>query len=87
MYFPLDYRLSRCIPYRRGEIVGGNDICFIGKHIVLLKNHQFAYYIRQRYSDDKRFIICKNKDAFIGETQYELFYDNKTPYEIRQMKH
>ena len=64
-----------------------NDICFIGKHIVLLKNHQFAYYIRQRYSDDKRFIICKNKDAFIGETQYELFYDNKTPYEIRQMKH
>lgn len=86
MYFPLDYRLSRYIPYRRDEIVGGNDICFIGKHIVLLKNHPSAYYIRQRYSDDKRFIICENQNAFIGETKYELFYDNRNPYEINPMK-
>ena len=83
MYFPFNYRLNARRPFRRGEIIGGDDICFIGKHIVVLKGHSSVYYIRRRYTDGKRFVVSKTKQESIAETLYDLYYDGKNPAEIK----
>ena len=59
LYFPFDPRLSGRTPYRRGEIVGGEDICFLGSHIVVLKDNPSVFYIRKRYCDGKRFVLTQ----------------------------
>ena len=83
MYFPFHYRLNARRPFRRGEIIGGDDICFIGKHIVVLKGDSSVYYIRRRYTDGKRFVVSKTKQESISETLYDLYYDGKNPAEIK----
>ncbi len=83
MYFPFNYRLNARRPFRRGEIIGGDDICFIGKHIVVLKGNSSVYYIRRRYTDGKRFVVSKTKQENIAETLYDLYYDGKNPAEIK----
>ena len=83
MYFPFHYRLNARRPFRRGEIIGGDDICFIGKHIVVLKGYSSVYYIRRRYTDGKRFVVSKTKQESISETLYDLYYDGKNPAEIK----
>ena len=83
MYFPFNYRLNARRPFRRGEIIGGNDICFIGKYIVVLKGNSSVYYIRRRYTDGKRFVVSKTKQESISETLYDLYYDGKNPAEIK----
>ena len=83
MYFPFHYRLNARRPFRRGEIIGGDDICFIGKHIVVLKGDSSVYYIRRRYTDGKRFVVSKTKQESISETLYNLYYDGKNPAEIK----
>ena len=83
MYFPFHYRLNARRPFRRGEIIGGDDICFIGKHIVVLKGDSSVYYIRRRYTDGKRFVVSKTKQEGISETLYDLYYDGKNPAEIK----
>ena len=83
MYFPFNYRLNARRPFRRGEIIGGDDICFIGKYIVVLKGNSSVYYIRRRYTDGKRFVVSKTKQESISETLYDLYYDGKNPAEIK----
>ena len=83
MYFPFDCRLSTYKPLRRGEIIGGEDICFIDNYIILLKNNPSIFYIRRRYSDGKRFIVSKDKKEHTAETLYDLYYDGKNPVEIK----
>ena len=83
MYFPFHYRLNARRPFRHGEIIGGDDICFIGKHIVVLKGDSSVYYIRRRYTDGKRFVVSKTKQESISETLYDLYYDGKNPAEIK----
>lgn len=83
MYFPFNYRLNARRPFRRGEIIGGDDICFIGKYIVVLKGNSSVYYIRRRYTDGKRFVVSKTKQESIAETLYDLYYDGKNPAEIK----
>ena len=83
MYFPFHYRLNARRPFRRGEIIGGDDICFIGKHIVVLKGDSSVYYIRRRYTDGKRFVVSKTMQESISETLYDLYYDGKNPAEIK----
>ena len=83
MYFPFNYRFNASRPFRRGEIIGGDDICFIGKHIVTLKGNSSVYYIRRRYIDGKRFVVGKTKQESISETLYDLYYDGKNPAEIK----
>ena len=83
MYFPFHYRLNARRPFRRGEIIGGDDICFIGKHIVVLKGDSSVYYIRRRYTDGKRFVVSKTKQESISETLYDLYYDGKNPAVIK----
>ena len=83
MYFPFNYRLNARRPFRRGEIIGGDDICFIGKYIVVLKGNSSVYYIRRRYTDGKRFVVSKTKQVSISETLYDLYYDGKNPAEIK----
>ena len=83
MYFPFHYRLNARRPFRRGEIIGGDDICFIGKHIVVLEGDSSVYYIRRRYTDGKRFVVSKTKQESISETLYDLYYDGKNPAEIK----
>ena len=83
MYFPFNYRLNARRPFRRGEIIGGDDICFIGKNIVVLKGNSSVYYIRRRYTDGKRFVVSKTKQESISETLYDLYYDGKNPAEIK----
>ena len=82
MYFPFNYRLNSHRPFRRGEITGGEDICFIGKNIVVLKDHTSIYYIRRRYTDGKRFIVSTNKHESATDTLYNLYYDGKNPVEL-----
>ena len=83
MYFPFNYRLNARRPFRRDEIIGGNDICFIGKHIVIQKGDPSLYYIRRRYTDGKRFVVSKRKEGSMMETLYNLYYDGKSPVEIK----
>lgn len=84
LHFPFDYRLSGSIPYRRGEIAGGEDVCFIGKNMIVLKDSSSIFYIRQRYSDGKRFIVSKNGEEGVADILYDLYYDGKNPVEIQQ---
>lgn len=86
LHFPFDYRLSGSIPYRRGEIAGGEDVCFIGKNMIVLKDSSSIFYIRQRYSDGKRFIVSKNREEGVAGILYDLYYDGKNPVEIQQRK-
>ena len=86
LHFPFDYRLSGSIPYRRGEIAGGEDVCFIGKNMIVLKDSSSIFYIRQRYSDGKRFIVSKNREEGVADILYDLYYDGKNPVEIQQRK-
>ena len=83
MYFPFNYRLNARRPFRSGEIIGGENICFIGKYIVVLKDDPSVYYIRHRYTDGKRFVVSKRKQESINETLYDLYYDGKNPAEIK----
>ena len=84
MYFPFDSRVSGRMPYRRGEIVAGNGICFIGKDIVLLDGLPSAYYIRRRCGDGKRFVVGTSLNAKEREILYVLYYDGKNPAVIKQ---
>lgn len=86
MYFPFNYRLNARRPLRRGEIIGGDDICFLGKYIVVLKGDPSIYYIRRRYTDGKRFVVSKRKHESITETLYDLYYDGKNPARISAFK-
>lgn len=84
MYFPFDNRVSGRMPYRRGEIVAGNGICFIGKDVVLLDGLPSAYYIRRRCGDGKRFVVGTSRNAKDREILYVLYYDGKNPAVIKQ---
>ena len=77
LYFPFDPRLSGRTPYRRGEIVGGEDICFLGSHIVVLKDNPSVFYIRKRYSDGKRFVLSTSQTSRPNETLYDLYYNGR----------
>ena len=77
LYFPFDPRLSGLTPYRRGEIVGGEDICFLGSHIVVLKDNPSAFYIRKRYSDGKRFVLSTSQTSRPNEPLYDLYYNGR----------
>ena len=83
MYFPFNYRLNARRPFRSGEIIGGENVCFLGKQIVVLKGDSSIYYIRRRYTDGKRFVVSKRKQESITETLYDMYYDGKTPAEIK----
>ena len=77
LYFPFDPRLNGRTPYRRGEIVGGEDICFLGCHIVVLKDYPSAFYIRKRYSDGKRFVLSTSQTSRPNEPLYDLYYNGR----------
>ena len=77
LYFPFDPRLSGRTPYRRGEIVGGEDICFLGSHIVVLKDNPSVFYIRKRYSDGKRFVLSTSQTSRPNELLYDLYYNGR----------
>ena len=77
LYFPFDPRLSGRTPYRRGEFVGGEDICFLGSHIVVLKDNPSAFYIRKRYSDGKRFVLSTSQTSRPNEPLYDLYYNGR----------
>ena len=77
LYFPFDPRLSGRTPYRRGEIVGGEDICFLGSHIVVLKDNPSVFYIRKRYSDGKRFVLSTSQTSRPNEPLYDLYYNGR----------
>ena len=77
LYFPFDPRLSGRTPYRRGEIVGGEEICFLGSHIVVLKDNPSAFYIRKRYSDGKRFVLSTSQTSRPNEPLYDLYYNGR----------
>ena len=77
LYFPFDPRLTGRTPYRRGEIVGGEDICFLGSHIVVLKDNPSVFYIRKRYSDGKRFVLSTSQTSRPNEPLYDLYYNGR----------
>ena len=77
LYFPFDPRLNGRTPYRRGEIVGGEDICFLGSHIVVLKDNPSVFYIRKRYSDGKRFVLSTSQTSRPNEPLYDLYYNGR----------
>ena len=77
LYFPFDPRLSGRTPYRRGEIAGGEDICFLGSHIVVLKDNPSVFYIRRRYSDGKRFVLSTSQTSRPNEPLYDLYYNGR----------
>uniref|UniRef100_UPI004029FA04 hypothetical protein n=1 Tax=Prevotella sp. TaxID=59823 RepID=UPI004029FA04 len=77
LFFPFDPRLSGRTPYRRGEIVGGEDICFLGSHIVVLKDNPSVFYIRKRYSDGKRFVLSTSQTSRPNEPLYDLYYNGR----------
>lgn len=77
LYFPFDPRLSGRTPYRRGEIVGDEDICFLGCHIVVLKDNPSVFYIRKRYSDGKRFVLSTSQTSRPNEPLYDLYYNGR----------
>ena len=77
LYFPFDPRLSGRTPYRRGEIVGGEDICFLGRSIVVLKDESSVFYIRKRYSDGKRFVLSTSQTSRPNEPLYDLYYNGR----------
>ena len=77
LYFPFDPRLSGRTPYRRGDIVGGEDICFLGSHIVVLKDNPSVFYIRKRYSDGKRFVLSTSQTSRPNEPLYDLYYNGR----------
>ena len=77
LYFPFDPRLSGRTPYRRGEIVGGEDICFLGSHIVVQKDNPSVFYIRKRYSDGKRFVLSTSQTSRPNEPLYDLYYNGR----------
>ena len=77
LYFPFDPRLSGRTPYRRGEIVSSEEICFLGSHIVVLKDNPSAFYIRKRYSDGKRFVLSTSQTSRPNEPLYDLYYNGR----------
>ena len=77
LYFPFDPRLSGRTPYRRGEIVSSEEICFLGSHIVVLKDNPSAFYIRKRYSDGKRFVLSTSQTSCPNEPLYDLYYNGR----------
>lgn len=78
LYLPFDYRLPGITPYRRGEIVGGNGICFVGKHLVVLEGHTEAYEVKHCYADGKRFVVSR-----VGHNDtLDLYYDGKGEPEL-----
>lgn len=78
LYLPFDYRLPGITPYRRGEIVGGNGICFVGKHLVVLEGHTAAYEVKHCYADGKRFVVSR-----VGHNDtIDLYYDGKGEPEL-----
>ncbi len=77
LYFPFDPRLSGRTPYRRGKIVGSEDICFLGSHIVVLKDNPSVFYIRKRYSDGKRFVLSTSQTSRPNEPLYDLYYNGR----------
>ena len=77
LYFPFDPRLNGRTPYRRGELVGDEDICFLGSHIVVLKDNPSAFYIRKRYSDGKRFVLSTSQTSRPNEPLYDLYYNGR----------
>ena len=77
LYFPFDPRLSGRTPNRRGEIVGGEEICFLGSHIVVLKDNPSVFYIRKRYSDGKRFVLSTSQTSRPNEPLYDLYYNGR----------
>ena len=77
LYFPFDPRLNGRTPYRRGEIVGGEDICFLGRSIVVLKDESSVFYIRKRYSDGKRFVLSTSQTSRPNEPLYVLYYNGR----------
>ena len=84
LYFPFDPRLSGRTPYRRGEIVGGEEICFVGDSLVLLRDHAAVYYIRQRYSDGCRFIVSERRQERAFDATYDLYYDGRGPVVLQR---
>ena len=84
LYFPFDPRLSGRTPYRRGEIVGGEEICFVGDSLVLLRDHAAVYYIRQRYSDGSRFIVSERRQERAFDATYDLYYDGRGPVVLQR---
>ena len=78
LYLPFDYRLPGITPYRRGEIVGGNGICFVGKHLVVLEGRTEAYEVKHCYADGKRFVV-----SCVGHNDtLDLYYDGKGEPEL-----
>ena len=77
LYFPFDPRLSGRTPYRLGKIVGSEDICFLGSHIVVLKDNPSVFYIRKRYSDGKRFVLSTSQTSRPNEPLYDLYYNGR----------
>ncbi len=77
LYFPFDPRLSGRTPYRRGKIVGSEDICFLGSHIVVMKDNPSVFYIRRRYSDGKRFVLSTSQTLRPNEPLYDLYYNGR----------
>lgn len=54
--------------------------------MIVLKDSSSIFYIRQRYSDGKRFIVSKNREEGVAGILYDLYYDGKNPVEIQQRK-
>lgn len=84
MYFPLSCSLNTNRAFRRGEIVGGEDICFIGKDVVVVKGCDSAFDILRRYTDGRRYVVSRGDES--SATQYELYYDGVNPVELKARK-
>ncbi len=85
LYFPFDARLDGKRAYRRGEIRGDTDVCFLGRRWVVLKDDASLYSIRQCYCDGKRFVVSQKGDGASLETQYLLYYDGKHPVTLKAL--
>ena len=85
LYFPFDARLDGRVAYRRGEICGDANVCFLGKHWVVVKDDDSLYAVRQRYCDGKRFIVSKWNADSTFEGSYLLSYDGKHPVKLRAL--
>ena len=80
LYLPFDYRLSGVTPYRRGEIVGGMGICFVGKRLVVIDGYDTAYVIKRCYADGKRFVVS----SAVQNKTFELYYNGKDGPELKR---
>ena len=58
--------------------MGGNGICFVGKHLVVLEGHTEAYEVKHCYADGKRFVVSR-----VGHSDtLDLYYDGKGDPEL-----